>query len=67
MLSRFHLIPECNGWTDGRTDGRAYLLYQNIYIKTDKKTFLCMKINTRKHNLNDSRKVVETLTTIFCK
>jgi len=20
MLSRFHLIPECNGGTDGRTD-----------------------------------------------
>jgi len=28
MLSRFHLIPERNGWTDRRTDGRTELLYQ---------------------------------------
>jgi len=33
MLSRFHLIPERNGRTDGhsadrRTDGRTDLLYQ---------------------------------------
>ena len=23
MLSRFHLIPERDGWTDGQTDGRS--------------------------------------------
>jgi len=28
MLSRFHLIPERYRQTDGRTDGRTYLLYQ---------------------------------------
>jgi len=28
MLSRFHLIPERYGQTDGRTDGQADLLYQ---------------------------------------
>jgi len=26
MLSRFYLIPACDGWTDGRTDR------QNCYI-----------------------------------
>ena len=29
MLSRFHLIPERYGQTDGQTDGRTKLLYQN--------------------------------------
>ena len=28
MLSRFYLIPERVGQTDGRTDGRTELLYQ---------------------------------------
>ena len=28
MLSRFHLIPERHGRTDGRTDRRTELLYQ---------------------------------------
>ena len=28
MLSRFHLIPERHGQTDGRTDTRTDLLYQ---------------------------------------
>ena len=28
MLSRFHLIPERNGQTDGRTDRQTDLLYQ---------------------------------------
>jgi len=28
MLSRFHLVPERIGRTDGRTDGQTYLLYQ---------------------------------------
>jgi len=28
MLSRFHLVPERNGQTDGRTDRRTDLLYQ---------------------------------------
>ena len=28
MLSRFHLIPERYGLTDGRTDRRTDLLYQ---------------------------------------
>jgi len=28
MLSRFHLIPERNGQTDGRTDGQ--ICYMNI-------------------------------------
>ena len=28
MLSRFHLVPECNGQTDGRTDRQTDLLYQ---------------------------------------
>ena len=28
MLSRFHLIPERYGRTDGRTDRRTDLLYQ---------------------------------------
>ena len=29
MLSRFHMIPERHGQTDGRTDGRTELLYQH--------------------------------------
>ena len=28
MLSRFHLVPERNGQTDGRTDRQTDLLYQ---------------------------------------
>jgi len=28
MLSRFHLIPERNGQTDGQTHGRTDLLYE---------------------------------------
>jgi len=28
MLSRFHLVPERNGWTDGRPDGQ--ICYINI-------------------------------------
>jgi len=31
MLSRFHLIPEHNGWTDGRTDRPSgQICYINI-------------------------------------
>ena len=30
MLSRFHLIPERYGQTDGRRDRRTELLYQSI-------------------------------------
>jgi len=35
MLSRFHLIPERNGQTDKRTDGRTdgQICYINIAIK----------------------------------
>jgi len=28
MLSRFHLVPERNGQTDGRTDRQTDFLYQ---------------------------------------
>ena len=30
MLSRFHLIPERHGRTDGQTDGRTELVYQYV-------------------------------------
>ena len=35
MLSRFYLIPERNGQTDGQTDGRTYrtICYGNIARK----------------------------------
>ena len=29
MLSRFHLVPERNGHTDGQTDRQTDLLYQD--------------------------------------
>ena len=30
MLSRFHLIPERYGWTDGQTDRDGQICYINI-------------------------------------
>ena len=31
MLSRFHLIPERNGWTDRQTDGQSYQYRASAY------------------------------------
>jgi len=37
-LSRFHTIPECNGWTDRRTDGQiCYINIARQYAERDKK------------------------------
>ena len=37
MLSRFHLIPERNGQTDGRTDGHAISISRVSMLTRDKK------------------------------
>ena len=43
MLSRFYLIPERKGQTDGRTDRQTYLLYQHrasVCLRAIKTTLL---------------------------
>ena len=42
MLSRFHLIPECNGQTDGQTD-RFAISISRVSIK---KLKLCLLVNS---------------------
>jgi len=41
MLSRFNMVPERNGRTDGRTDRQTDLLYHiiNIFVKRHKQSY----------------------------
>ena len=41
MLSRFNMVPERNGRTDGRTDRQTDLLYHiiNIFVKLHKQSY----------------------------
>jgi len=51
MLSRFHLIPECNGRTDGQTDGRTDIFAISIsrvsMLTRDKNVIFCHIMYTR--------------------
>ena len=40
MLSRFHLIPERHGQTDGRTDGQTDVLTYRFAISTSRVSVL---------------------------
>jgi len=43
MLSRFHLIPERYGQTDGQTDRIAILISRVNVVTRDKKKLCCRK------------------------
>ena len=57
MLSRFHLIPERYGWTDGQTDGRtdrqtdrfAISISRISMLTRDKNQKVVMDVQTIEH------------------